>query len=473
MQRLILVLAIMMPTCFSLAQAPPTLWTRTYFNNGSDYECRKAIETHDGNLAIVGSMRYSVSGTWNIFLMKLNLAGDTIWTREYFDQFDKTGYAIKETPDNGFIISGYSDEGGTRVNNAALIKTDSMGNLQWRRFYGGNNARLARSLTLAENGGYILAGYTDVVSRGEDIYVVKTDSLGIIEWSQNYGGQFDDRPWEIINTSDGGYALAGWSNNSAGLSQGYILKISSNGLEEWSNTFGDSASNEEARSILELPDGYIVGGDSCSSEGCRAALIKFDLGGERLWAHAINNQFMIYSVCLNSSGNIIAGGNDIFFYISFIAQSDTGGNIIWLRSFRDEFLSYCRSVIQTFDGSYIMAGNAQGYVNMRIYVKALEPDNNQDIGPANQLSQNYFLSPNYPNPFNAQTTIRYTLAVASNASIDIFDITGRKVETLLSEKQQAGEHSIVWNADGRPSGIYFYRLKAGELSNTEKCVLLK
>jgi hypothetical protein len=99
----------------------------------------------------------------------------------------------------------------------------------------------------------------------------------------------------------------------------------------------------------------------------------------------------------------------------------------------------------------------------------------QDVpeNPNNNLPYQTSLLINYPNPFNAQTTIRYTLPAASNVSIDIFDITGRKIEMLLSEKQQAGEHSVVWNADGKPSGIYFYRLKAGDISKTEKCILLK
>jgi hypothetical protein len=95
------------------------------------------------------------------------------------------------------------------------------------------------------------------------------------------------------------------------------------------------------------------------------------------------------------------------------------------------------------------------------------------IDEAPLLPGRFTLSQNYPNPFNAQTTIRYAMPAPSNISIDIFEIMGRKVETLLSEKQQAGEHTIVWNADGKPFGIYFYRLRAGNVSKTEKCILLK
>ncbi len=91
----------------------------------------------------------------------------------------------------------------------------------------------------------------------------------------------------------------------------------------------------------------------------------------------------------------------------------------------------------------------------------------------NGLPSDYFLSPNYPNPFNASTTIRYALPEEAEVTIEIYDILGRKIEMLVSGKQPAGSHTIVWEAKNVPSGVYFYRIEAGEYSQTEKCVLLK
>jgi hypothetical protein len=97
----------------------------------------------------------------------------------------------------------------------------------------------------------------------------------------------------------------------------------------------------------------------------------------------------------------------------------------------------------------------------------------ENIREENVTLSAFSLSPSYPNPFNAQTTIHYALPAASDVLLDIFDITGRKIETLASGHKEAGEHQAVWNASGRASGIYFYRLKAGEASKTEKCILIK
>jgi hypothetical protein len=85
----------------------------------------------------------------------------------------------------------------------------------------------------------------------------------------------------------------------------------------------------------------------------------------------------------------------------------------------------------------------------------------------------FFLSPNYPNPFNASTMIEYGLPESGPVKVDIFDILGRKIQTLVDETQSAGYHQAIWKADNVPSGTYFYRIQTGEKSQTKKCLLLK
>ncbi len=97
-----------------------------------------------------------------------------------------------------------------------------------------------------------------------------------------------------------------------------------------------------------------------------------------------------------------------------------------------------------------------------------------DIEPfENDIPRNYSLSQNYPNPFNASTTINYIIPKPSNISVDIYDLLGRHIETILNEYQQAGEYQITWHADRFPSGTYFYKLQAGDYIETRKMILLK
>ncbi len=102
-----------------------------------------------------------------------------------------------------------------------------------------------------------------------------------------------------------------------------------------------------------------------------------------------------------------------------------------------------------------------------------EVDVQTGIEEDSALPMEFSLKQNYPNPFNASTTIKFSLPEASDVSIEIFDILGRHIQTLVSGNQSAGEHSIVWHADNQPSGVYFYRIQAGNFTDQKSCLLLK
>lgn len=99
--------------------------------------------------------------------------------------------------------------------------------------------------------------------------------------------------------------------------------------------------------------------------------------------------------------------------------------------------------------------------------------NSTGIEQVAEIPTSFSLSPNYPNPFNVYTTISYSLPNPSQVTFDIYDILGRKVETSVNEKQQAGYHHIVWSAENLSTGIYFYKIQAGNYIETKKMLLLK
>ena len=103
-------------------------------------------------------------------------------------------------------------------------------------------------------------------------------------------------------------------------------------------------------------------------------------------------------------------------------------------------------------------------------VMRFQTDTDEEDAP---MPGDFALFQNYPNPFNATTVIRYSLPQASNVKIAIYDLLGRKVETLVQGEQPAGYHQATWNADEASSGLYFYRIQAGEYAETRKMVLLK
>ena len=129
-----------------------------------------------------------------------------------------------------------------------------------------------------------------------------------------------------------------------------------------------------------------------------------------------------------------------------------------------------------FDSPCIDTGDPESPLDpdsTRADMEALYYDQHVGIEPIDNLPKEFYLVHNYPNPFNASTKISYELAQTGEITIDIYDILGRKVETLINRTQPAGKYSLVWNALGLPSGVYFYKLQAGDFSVSQKCPLLK
>ena len=116
-------------------------------------------------------------------------------------------------------------------------------------------------------------------------------------------------------------------------------------------------------------------------------------------------------------------------------------------------------------GSQLATNVVQKYVGPRI--TSVE----EEI--INLLPTGYSLSQNYPNPFNPSTRFRYSVPQSSKVVIKVFDILGKEITTLMNEQKLAGTYELTWNASNLPSGVYFYRLNAGEFTETKKMILLK
>lgn len=106
-------------------------------------------------------------------------------------------------------------------------------------------------------------------------------------------------------------------------------------------------------------------------------------------------------------------------------------------------------------------------------VVLLVPASVVGVKSLDEFPQEFTLFQNYPNPFNPSTTIRFGISKSSHVSLKVYDLLGQEIETLVNEKLSAGEFVVNWNAGGHPSGVYFYRIQAGDFVLTKKTILLK
>ncbi len=212
---------------------------------------------------------------------------DEVWNRTYDGKGHDIGSSIAVAEDGGYLISGWTDIFGAGRPDAFVVKTDSNGTAKWNRTFGGPEEDRISSVRNTPDGGYILAGKTrSYGAGGSDAWLIKMNSSGKEEWNKTFGGRGDDSIESVQNTADGGYILAGGTGSFwAGWNDAWLIKVDFSGKEEWNKTFGGPGL-ETANSVLQTEDGGYIFAGYTGSYGAGSLdlwLVKTDLSGNKLW----------------------------------------------------------------------------------------------------------------------------------------------------------------------------------------------
>ena len=267
------------------------VWEKAYGTIGGD-AAQSAMETADGGYIVAGYT--DPDGAW---VFKLNADGIISWQKAYGDfKF----YSVKQTTDGGYIVAGSTGAFGAGENDVWILKLNTNGTIAWQKAYGGTEAESGLSIQQTSDGGYIVAGST--CSFGvtctcpfgnctTDVWVFKLNADGTVVWQKTYGdpGVGDDELGAIEETSDGGYILAGDTDFfGEGLTDGWILKLNTNGTIAWQKAYGASL-NDDLTFVQQTGDGgYIATGftNSFGSNGLDAWVLKLNTDGTVEWEKA-------------------------------------------------------------------------------------------------------------------------------------------------------------------------------------------
>ena len=263
-------------------------WQRSYGNSeqprppamGTTSDIAHAVrQTRDGGYILAGSSAGS-SGV-GVWLLRTSPDGTLLWSRNPGAATAAVAYDVAQTPDGGFVIAGRSGS-PNRGTDALLIKTDADGNTAWTKYIGGRYNDDARSLVLTADGGYALAGFTWSDSAGlSDFWLVKTAANGARQWQRSFGGVARDAAHSLIHTSDGGFALAGWSESFSGGGRFWVIKTGPSGILQWSQAYPQTplantppnGLSAGARAIAQTEDnGFIIAGWAEAIQGPRDIL---------------------------------------------------------------------------------------------------------------------------------------------------------------------------------------------------------
>ena len=262
-------------------------WTRTYGGIGFDFG-REVQETEDGGFIIVGWTNSFGAGDYDVYLIRTDANGDTLWTKTYGGTDYDWGYSIQQMEDGGFIIVGGTNSFGAGDYDVYLIRTDANGDTLWTKTYGGADREWGYSIQQTEDGGFIVAGFTrSFGAGGSDVYLIRTDANGDALWIKTYGGVNSDWGNSIQQTKDGGFIIVGGTNSfGAGDYDVYLIRTDANGDTLWTRTYGSADYDDCGASVQQTKDGgfIIVGGTRSFGAGdYDVYLIRTDANGDTLW----------------------------------------------------------------------------------------------------------------------------------------------------------------------------------------------
>ncbi len=324
-------------------------WNRTY-GGSKDDRGQSVVQTKDGGYALIGyAMSNDGDGSRNEgfhdnWIVKLDAAGNIEWERSFGFAGHDHSYDLLQTADGGFFFVGFLDvvasggEGGAKGYSHTLhgvgefwgTKVDAAGNLEWRRYFGGTNNDRAHAVALANDGGFVMTGFSESddafsATKGSyDFWVLKIDPKGELVWDRRFGGSGIDISYDIANTDDGAYVITGHTfstdtdvSGNHGGSDLWLIKVDDLGNLIWERTFGGTGF-DMGRSVSQGTDGgFILAGNSRSTDGDLTAnkgqndmwVLKTDSEGHMVWQYSVGGAGLDFgfSATEHNLGILLAG----------------------------------------------------------------------------------------------------------------------------------------------------------------------
>ncbi len=411
--------------------------------NGDDFANALAVDG-TGNVYVTG---YStgIGSSWDYATIKYDSLGVQQWVVRYNgpgNGVDNANALIVEGTSN-IIVTGESAGSGTS-SDYATIKYNSAGVQQWISRYNGpgNGADIANALIVDGTSNTIVTGESIGSGTSSDYATIKYNSSGVQQWVSRYNGSSNgvDNANALIVDGTGNTIVTGESAGS-GTSLDYAtVMYNSTGGQQWVSRYNGPGNSNDVANALAL-DGagnvFAAGWSMGSGTSTDYATIKYNAAGVQQWVSRYNgpgnSNDAANALAVDGSGNVCVTGSSV----------GSGTILDWLT------IKYS-------------GGNLDGW----------EPAATTIFGTP-ETAQEFRLNPNYPNPFNATTVLRYQLPETRRVFLGVYEVSGRLAMTVVEGWRDAGEHEVTIDGSDLPSGVYICRLQAGDFAASQKIILLK
>jgi hypothetical protein len=268
-----------------------SIWTKTYGEMNYSYGSY-VQQTSDGGYIITGATGFE--DETDVFLIKTDINGDTLWTNTFGGASMDVGNSVEQTDDGGYVILGSTSSFADTISDLYLVKTDASGNEQWYQTFGGQGYSydFGNSVQQTTDGGFIITGYTYITGSSYDVYLIKTDASGVDQWQQTYGSTDKDYGYFVQQTSEGGFIITGNTKSFGNDYEVYLIKTDELGIEEWQQTYGGT-DKDYGKSVKQvIGGGYILVGVTKSFGDSRQVyLINTDSIGTSFTIFGCTNLF--------------------------------------------------------------------------------------------------------------------------------------------------------------------------------------
>lgn len=457
--------------------------SRTY-GGSQDDQAVAITELNGGNFAVAGQTKSYGSGLNDAYLMKITGASlNNANGRAIGDSLEDVGEDFRQTSDNGYIVTGTTDRSNGN-DDVLLTKFSSTLALQWSTKIGGSADDNGFSVQQITGGGYILAGATKSYGAGNwDVYLVKTNSSGVVTWANTYGTTNADLGYGVKQTLDGGFIIVGKTKNSnvAGNSMDDVLlvKVNAAGTLQWMKSYGGT-NEETGEHVIQLSDSsYVVVGytKSFGSGNWDVYLFKVDKNGNTVWARTCGgtDEDKAYEIeATTDNGFIVCGHTSSF---------GAGGSDAYLIKTNSLGLSGCNdtSAINTYaPNDTTLSGFMQDSLITVVNGAAVDTFTTIDsthcstCNPARSSVEQIILDPKvsvYPNPANDHINI-----VLGNLSPEPIDIAVYNSFGTLIQKQKnidPATTTVKLSTQDWPDGMYLLKIGSGNTYVHKKIIVTK
>jgi len=447
------------------------LWNRQ-FGNASDNAFNSIITTNDSSYVAAGRLYNSTAAALNMGLVKINAAGDTLWSRILPNTAE--AYSVSQTFDNGFITGGYKHNTGTPSSSMVVAKMNSSGTLQWQKtFTLGDNTNACYSVKQTADSGYIVMG--SIVSYPPyDSYaaLIKLSSAGNVSWTKIYnrpgGGTYGGA--DVIVTNDG-YLCYLFANGSPAL-----MKTDLSGNVSWCKTYGGytNACNCALPKLHPSSNGgYVFTDGSAAGFGAGQEVIKVDSAGNLEWNDVLS-MYVVDVVGSRDNGYFILGNGPIYGVHPWttnnpqigVVKTDSAGN--GAACFYPNFMSV---QADTMIAHPVSAPPVSGGAAVAVHPLITNPvivDYTgcvSFLGGADELTESDISV--FPNPFSDQLTVTFS-AVQTNSTVRIIDLPGKEV---YNSGVLTGTETLIIPRSGLKAGLYLLQLQTEKGIQTKKIII--